>query len=100
MLSIFKSSQYSRILFYIGIFIGTFISISSSSWLLVWMGLEVNIMCFIGWMCGVYVSGHSTPVFWGVKDYKLFYAPNVEPFAKYFMVQSVGRIFFLLCPVI
>lgn len=35
---------------------------------------------------------------WGELDEVNFYPPNVEPFIKYFLVQSVGSAFFLFFP--
>jgi NADH-ubiquinone oxidoreductase chain 2 len=37
----------TRLLFYITLIIGTLISISSTSWLGAWLGLEINLLSFI-----------------------------------------------------
>nr|YP_009164767.1 NADH dehydrogenase subunit 2 [Nevromus exterior]AKA94245.1 NADH dehydrogenase subunit 2 [Nevromus exterior] len=39
--------NYSKIIFFICLISGTFITISANSWLGAWMGLEINLLCFI-----------------------------------------------------
>lgn len=43
-------------------------------------------------------SGYSLSRGWGELDEIKFYPPNVEPFIKYFLVQSIGSAFFLFFP--
>jgi NADH:ubiquinone oxidoreductase subunit 2 (subunit N) len=37
---------------------------------------------------------------WGARDEISVFPPNIEPFAKYFLVQSVGSAFFLVFPLV
>lgn len=37
---------------------------------------------------------------WGVSDEISIFPPNIEPFAKYFLAQSVGSAFFLVFPLV
>lgn len=56
---------------------GSLFSISSLSWLGIWIGLEVNIMCFL-------------PLLVSLSNFQV-----IEGRIKYFLVQSLGRIFLL-----
>nr|YP_009346041.1 NADH dehydrogenase subunit 2 [Pseudocosmetura anjiensis]AQM39798.1 NADH dehydrogenase subunit 2 [Pseudocosmetura anjiensis] len=62
----------SKILFLSTLMIGTFISISSTSWLGVWMGLEINLLSFIPLM------SNSKNIL------------STEASLKYFLVQAIA----------
>nr|YP_009826126.1 NADH dehydrogenase subunit 2 [Shoveliteratura triangula]QIV68417.1 NADH dehydrogenase subunit 2 [Shoveliteratura triangula] len=62
----------SKILFLSTLFIGTLISISSTSWLGVWMGLEINLLSFIPLM------SNSKNIL------------STEASLKYFLVQAIA----------
>lgn len=66
-----------KILFFISIILGTLISISSSSWLGIWIGLEINLLSFI-------------PLIIGTKN--LF---SSESSLKYFLTQALASAIFL-----
>nr|YP_009057597.1 NADH dehydrogenase subunit 2 [Gononemertes parasita]AGZ63897.1 NADH dehydrogenase subunit 2 [Gononemertes parasita] len=57
---------------------GTVLSLSSVSWLGVWVGLEMNMLCFL-------------PVLVHLSSFQI-----IEGSVKYFLVQSLGSIFLLL----
>jgi len=86
---------------FITIFIvGTLVALSRRGWIIVWLGLEVNIVGFLGWMCIVDRAKYKLVDSWRVFDEISIFPPNSEPFAKYFLVQSVGSAFFLVGPLI
>lgn len=64
-----------RVRFFLGalIILGSFLRVSSFSWLSVWLGLEINLMCFIPLL--VFNGG----------------VQGVESSIKYFVVQAAGR---------
>jgi NADH:ubiquinone oxidoreductase subunit 2 (subunit N) len=68
--------------------------------MMVWLGLELNIVGFLGWMCMSGGNNYIKLVGWAVKDEISVFPPNIEPFAKYFLVQSVGSAFFLVFPLV
>nr|YP_010454756.1 NADH dehydrogenase subunit 2 [Paegniodes cupulatus]QZZ23945.1 NADH dehydrogenase subunit 2 [Paegniodes cupulatus] len=67
----------TRILFYTTLFMGTIITISSSSWLGAWMGLEINLLSFIPLMSN--------------KNNQF----ATEAALKYFLVQALASAFLL-----
>lgn len=67
----------SKIIFYLIIVLGTFISISSTSWIGIWIGLEINLLSFI-------------PL---IIDNKNIFSN--ESSIKYFLVQVFASIIFL-----
>nr|QDA21654.1 NADH dehydrogenase subunit 2 [Trigomphus carus] len=68
----------SSLLFLLSLVTGTLISISSSTWIGAWMGLEMNLLSFIPMM-----SKNKTPY-------------ENEASMKYFLVQAIASIMFLL----
>nr|QNE85877.1 NADH dehydrogenase subunit 2 [Ophiogomphus cecilia] len=68
----------SSLLFLMSLMTGTLISISSSTWIGTWMGLEMNLLSFIPMM-----SKNKTPY-------------ENESSMKYFLVQAIASILFLL----
>nr|YP_010725892.1 NADH dehydrogenase subunit 2 [Davidius fruhstorferi]WDY83494.1 NADH dehydrogenase subunit 2 [Davidius fruhstorferi] len=68
----------STLLFMMSLMTGTLISITSSTWIGCWMGLEMNLLSFIPLM-----SKNKTPL-------------ENEAGMKYFLVQSIASILFLL----
>nr|YP_010261320.1 NADH dehydrogenase subunit 2 [Gomphus vulgatissimus]UIB40227.1 NADH dehydrogenase subunit 2 [Gomphus vulgatissimus] len=68
----------SSLLFILSLMTGTLISISSSSWLGAWMGLEMNLLSFIPLM-----QKNKTPY-------------ENEASMKYFLIQAIASILFLL----
>nr|YP_010725866.1 NADH dehydrogenase subunit 2 [Nihonogomphus semanticus]WDY83468.1 NADH dehydrogenase subunit 2 [Nihonogomphus semanticus] len=68
----------SSLLFLMSLMTGTLISISSSTWIGTWMGLEMNLLSFIPLM-----SKNKTPY-------------ENESSMKYFLVQAIASILFLL----
>lgn len=66
-----------KILFFFSIILGTLISISSSSWFRIWIGLEINLLSFI-------------PLIIGTKN--LF---SSESSLKYFLTQALASSIFL-----
>jgi NADH-quinone oxidoreductase subunit N len=86
---------------FITIFIvGTVVALSRRGWIMVWLGLELNIVGFLGWICIVDRAKYGSVDSWAVFDEISVFPPNSEPFAKYFLVQSVGSAFFLVGPLI
>nr|YP_009407083.1 NADH dehydrogenase subunit 2 [Halocaridinides fowleri]ASA39632.1 NADH dehydrogenase subunit 2 [Halocaridinides fowleri] len=71
----FKPSQ---ILFFFTLIMGIFISISSSSWFVAWMGLELNLLSFIPLM-----ASHGNRY-------------TTESAIKYFLIQALGSSSLLL----
>jgi len=65
--------------FLIVIFLGVFISVSSCSWLYVWLGLEINLIAFIP----VIICGSNDI--------------DSEGAIKYFLVQALGSCIILFC---
>nr|YP_010321738.1 NADH dehydrogenase subunit 2 [Asiagomphus coreanus]UKO32832.1 NADH dehydrogenase subunit 2 [Asiagomphus coreanus] len=68
----------SSLLFILSLITGTLISISSSTWIGAWMGLEMNLLSFIPLM-----QKNKTPY-------------ENEASMKYFLVQAIASILFLL----
>lgn len=84
--------------------IGSVVRISSRNWVIVWVGLELNIISFLGLMCEVYSK--DVQFIWGLcysaggsfgKSQPLL--PPAESLAKYFLSQAIGTGVFLLFPV-
>lgn len=96
----FKNVWYSSELFFGAIFIGTFIAISRRNWILAWMGIELNMIAFLGWMCTRGKVIFRAPANWGFQGLSSYFPRNVEPFAKYFLAQSVGSALFLFFPLV
>ena len=99
-MSNFKNVWYSSELFFGAIFIGTFIAISRSNWMVAWMGIELNIISFLGWICTTGKSSLKVVSSWGPHEGISYYSSNIDPFAKYFLAQSVGTALFLFCPLV
>lgn len=99
-MSSFKNVWYSPALFFRAIFIGTFIAISRSNWMVAWIGMELNMISFLGWICSTRGSSLKVLGSWGPYEGISNYSPNIEPFAKYFLAQSVGTAFFLFSPLV
>nr|AIW65036.1 NADH dehydrogenase subunit 2 [Notonectidae sp. MT-2014] len=72
------SMNMSKMLFYSMLFMSTMLVMSSSNWLSMWMGLEINMMSFITLMY-----------------YKKNYSSS-ESMMSYFMVQSISSMMFLI----
>nr|YP_009316748.1 NADH dehydrogenase subunit 2 [Anax imperator]YP_009942416.1 NADH dehydrogenase subunit 2 [Anax parthenope]AOW43643.1 NADH dehydrogenase subunit 2 [Anax imperator]QOC71585.1 NADH dehydrogenase subunit 2 [Anax parthenope] len=68
----------SSTIFFMSLITGTLISISSTSWIGMWMGLEMNLLSFIPLM-----NKNKTPY-------------ENESAMKYFLVQAIASIMFLL----
>nr|UPX00820.1 NADH dehydrogenase subunit 2 [Pantala flavescens] len=68
----------SSFVFLLSLFSGTIISISSSSWLGMWMGLEMNLLAFIP-----LIYKNKTPY-------------ETESAMKYFLVQAMASIMFII----
>lgn len=82
------------------VILGTLIAVSRRSWIIVWLGLELNIVGFLGWICISSGRNYRVIRMWGADDEISVFPPNIEPFAKYFLVQSVGSAFFLIFPLV
>nr|YP_009117988.1 NADH dehydrogenase subunit 2 [Brachythemis contaminata]AJE75776.1 NADH dehydrogenase subunit 2 [Brachythemis contaminata] len=68
----------SNFVFVMSLFTGTIISISSSSWLGMWIGIEMNLLSFIP-----LINKYKTPY-------------ETESSMKYFLVQAMGSVLFLM----
>uniref|UniRef100_UPI00315D9505 NADH dehydrogenase subunit 2 n=1 Tax=Libellula melli TaxID=3137713 RepID=UPI00315D9505 len=68
----------SFFMFFMSLISGTLISISSSSWLGMWMGLEMNLLSFIP-----IINKNSTPY-------------ETEAAMKYFLIQTMASVIFLI----
>nr|UAV89239.1 NADH dehydrogenase subunit 2 [Trithemis aurora] len=68
----------SNFMFFMSLISGTIISISSSSWLGMWMGLEMNLLSFIP-----LINKNKTPY-------------ESESSMKYFLVQAMASILFII----
>jgi hypothetical protein len=64
------------------------------------MGIELNILSFLGWICSTRKVSTRFSTSWGLQDPISSFASNVEPFAKYFLAQSVGTALFLFSPLV
>lgn len=71
----------SKIIFIIIIILGSIITISSSSWLGIWIGLEINLLSFI-------------PLI--IDNKNIFYS---ESAIKYFLIQAIASLVFLFISV-
>jgi hypothetical protein len=80
--------------------LGTLIAISRRRWIIVWLGLEINIVGFLGWICISSRGSYRGLNTWGRDDEITIFPPNIEAFAKYFLVQAVGSAFFLVFPLV
>nr|YP_010261333.1 NADH dehydrogenase subunit 2 [Libellula quadrimaculata]UIB40240.1 NADH dehydrogenase subunit 2 [Libellula quadrimaculata] len=72
----------STFVFFLSLVSGTLISISSSSWLGMWMGLEMNLLSFIP-----IINKTSSPY-------------ETESAMKYFLIQAMASVIFLIAVVI
>lgn len=72
----------SSFVFLLSLFSGTIISISSSSWLGIWIGLEINLLAFIP-----LIYKNKTPY-------------ETESAIKYFLVQAIASIIFIIAVLI
>lgn len=70
--------QIDKILFYFTIITGIFIAISSPSWFVAWLGLELNLLSFV-------------PLIFSEKN-----SYSSERALKYFLVQAIGSIAILI----
>nr|YP_009406979.1 NADH dehydrogenase subunit 2 [Stygiocaris lancifera]ASA39515.1 NADH dehydrogenase subunit 2 [Stygiocaris lancifera] len=66
-----------QLLFSSTLFLGIFITVSSSSWFMLWMGLELNLMSFV-------------PILTSTSN-----RYSAESALKYFLIQALGSAFFL-----
>lgn len=57
-------------------------------------------LSFLGWICSTRKVSTRFATSWGYQDLVSGSTPNVEPFAKYFLAQSVGTALFLFSPLV
>ena len=80
------------------IVIGTLMRVSARNWVVLWVGLELNMIAFLGLMRE---SGNLLCFKWGYGLNRVIGASvSSDSLAKYFLAQSVGTGIFLLFPLL